>query len=1028
MVLAIVAVILPCALVWWRGRQVVAGLDSPALAELWWAHRRRSVQLFAVCCVALMFLAGRHTLWLGPIQVLLALAAGFAVRRTVLAERWSFVGYLWWLTRLYLYFASFWILALLTPFVVQLAGEAWPLATAIMAALLVGRLLCPIRIMLRVLGAEPMAADRVPGLAEFADQVAARSRVGPPQLYRLPMRGGRWVNALAVPHRRHPGVVFSEPLLELLDPAEVRAVYAHEVAHLEQYDASFLLRVGAVAWALAVLALAVVPGAEWLLGSSSWLPLGWCLLVLLVMSFIRSRHRGRESEGDARALELCGDAEALVTSLTKLHEAGRIPRRLSGKDEARITHPSLARRIRAIRNAASEAEVEPVAVPVTMVAAAVAGEHVVVEEDRISWLQGVPAEVAGDLAAMRARAAATRSQSYKEICELRVEPMSGGRHRLVVKDAAGRSWTVAVAAEGVGDLQRALDAIDSCLAQAPPLTVVDQFANATIMVRLCALLAMLVSLPLAGSGAVALSALPAVVYPRAVFLLASAAGIATGVLVSWLRVSTSGVFEQALLPSLAIAGLAAVVCLVVGWARATRNVVEQSRGLPWLLLAWGSCLAVIWLAAMALAWITGGDHVDVYRLHHVVRHAPSLVALPAAMAVGLLVGAGLVRRVAAGGLLLAAVAALWLGSDGFRAAHVRDLLLPSQTSDGLEQVEPRVLWQHELDARASSLRVSPDGRTVLVGEYLVPSSYDEPLSGPRHSWTVVHEEYGLLATLDEPAFEALVLDESRILVLRAGAAAGSGDRAGSRLGLRALDGGPDPEWQVELPMLSMPRLEVDTRGVRWQLTGMEYALDMSPAFLRLEGRIGSAEVSETRWHLDDGGEVLAWCSVDPATALACGTGFDDSTRPVGHPMLWMLGRPKTSLHLVDTAGVRTLGVTQLSVTCREGAAMDGAALCVAGDGEWSHLWRVPADGGLDHLASLRAGYAVLGGIADGHALLWSAGDDPVLVDLASGWAVRIRLSNQDFSAAMALADRGRIAVARMTEEGSSVAVLEADGE
>ena len=41
---------------------------------------------------------------------------------------------------------------------------------------------------------------------------------------------------------KSPAVVLSEPLLELLSEAEVQAVYAHEVAHLEQFGAATIPR------------------------------------------------------------------------------------------------------------------------------------------------------------------------------------------------------------------------------------------------------------------------------------------------------------------------------------------------------------------------------------------------------------------------------------------------------------------------------------------------------------------------------------------------------------------------------------------------------------------------------------------------------------------------------------------------------------------------------------------------------------------------------------------------------------------
>jgi Zn-dependent protease with chaperone function len=62
-----------------------------------------------------------------------------------------------------------------------------------------------------------------------------------------------------------------------------------------------------------------------------------------------AKSQQHETESDLRAAALCGDPEALVRGLVKLHLHARIPRRYDVDIERAASHPSLVRRIQAIR-------------------------------------------------------------------------------------------------------------------------------------------------------------------------------------------------------------------------------------------------------------------------------------------------------------------------------------------------------------------------------------------------------------------------------------------------------------------------------------------------------------------------------------------------------------------------------------------------------------------------------------------------------------------------------------------------------
>src|SRR5207253_6367145 len=74
---------------------------------------------------------------------------------------------------------------------------------------------------------------------------------------------------------------------------------------------------------------------------------GWVVLVIATLVMRARKRQHHETASDMRAVELCGDVEAVIGGLTRLHLLSRTPRRWDSAREARLTHPSLARRIQA---------------------------------------------------------------------------------------------------------------------------------------------------------------------------------------------------------------------------------------------------------------------------------------------------------------------------------------------------------------------------------------------------------------------------------------------------------------------------------------------------------------------------------------------------------------------------------------------------------------------------------------------------------------------------------------------------------
>src|SRR5262249_41591988 len=335
-----------------------------------------------------------------------------------------------------------------------------------------------VEILRRIIGASPLSRE---DLAPRFAAIVARARVAAPRILRYGFRGGRIVNAFALPSRRHPTALFGDQLLEHLEPDEIAAIFAHEVAHLEHFDRKRLTHARLTMWTVIGLTVGVVPLlGEWMSSGPDLLQSAWVAAVgigLLLRGAARQKH---EAESDLRALELCGDSEALVRALVKLHALARLPRRWAVDVERHASHPSLARRIQAIRAAAQTTPARfdrPL-----VVTTATPGSFVVLDSERAEWLEGVATDTALAPAALREQATRSQAWRYSELVELRVRPGSGDQVFLAARTRSGRAWSVPLRAEDVAPVQTALDVVDVRLAPRPG-TRSAAVPGATLLVR-----------------------------------------------------------------------------------------------------------------------------------------------------------------------------------------------------------------------------------------------------------------------------------------------------------------------------------------------------------------------------------------------------------------------------------------------------------------------------------------------------------------------------------------------------------------
>jgi heat shock protein HtpX len=186
------------------------------------------------------------------------------------------------------------------------------------------------RVALRAAGAVPVDAGSAPVLHRIVSELCAEAGLPMPRLYVTP---DRQPNAFATgrnPH--HAAVAVTQGLLDLLTPAELRAVLAHELAHVGNRDIL-----------LTSVAAALATGISFVAQLAGWLPFVGnteddeapsplaAIAAVLVAPFAAlllqlALSRSREFEADATGARLSGDGRSLATALARIERgAQRVP-------------------------------------------------------------------------------------------------------------------------------------------------------------------------------------------------------------------------------------------------------------------------------------------------------------------------------------------------------------------------------------------------------------------------------------------------------------------------------------------------------------------------------------------------------------------------------------------------------------------------------------------------------------------------------------------------------------------------------
>jgi Zn-dependent protease with chaperone function len=879
----VVLCLIPAAVRWWSGRALARRLDDPLLPERLQAHARRNIHaLWTVIVFAILLGGYRHLLWSLPLMLITRMAAAYPLRRALYDESWTLASYVMTTLRLFVAIAGFWLLLAATPILASAAGSLdWIAALALGAVLFVlhDRSADVFR---RLVRSQALTDDAL--LARFR-AIAAASHAAQPRFELIDLRGGAIANAVALGSLRGSSVLYTDTLLRLLDADEAAAITAHEIAHLEYYDTrrlQWLWRItsGLIAAALCASMLPrLIPELSLLM-----LAAGWVMALVMTLGWIARDKQRNETASDLRGLELCGNAEALIQALTKIHVFARVPRRWDTQTEAMASHPSLARRIRAIREAAGAAHAPAIPQPET-VRGADGRISITFDVDRLHWQESE---------------GVTHVLSYAHLMELRVYARTMSATRLVAVERGGRRWEVALDASEAARAQAILDRVDTRLSEpvaqshALPLLHV-----ASALVAICAMWA--------GQIIVAIVALVAAIKPTPVSFAAVGGTALAGVAILGRDALATGTLNspwQALL-------LAAVgIGLVFGawWKRET----DESRTSKWAISALAVLTALSLVLIVTRAWTAVG-------LYQASVAFPAATILPFALAAAMACQSRRAWRravvpVAAVGLL-AGVA----GSGTFLHAFGRDPFLVGGPRLTIEPLTGSPVADFTIPMSAADLRLSPSGKRIAVLTSRAPMGIVTTFAvgAPGNELTPI------------PANDLVFLDDERVLTLTADGANAFVREV--RVGTRAT------EREHRIENLTAGRLAFRRESNRWLVTGSSF----DGQLVSVEARLGSPDVQRREWTTADRyGWADAW-ALEGDTALLARKQFDldaIGSGALGSTLTLLLSHIPTRLTRIGPAGTIDVATSQLDTTCSDRVFDAARLVCMAFDGKRTHLF------------------------------------------------------------------------------------------
>ena len=777
----LIVALAPAAFKLWQGRSLARRVGDASLPERLLAAQRVRGALTGVAFMLLVTIWPGRAAWTLPLLAMSQLAAGYPLRRRVYEETWSLPAYVWFFVRLWIAAFGFWILLGATPAIAAQAGGVDWIAAAVLALVLLlwhRRYAAAFR---WILGARPMSESTL--LARFA-AMAESCGVGPVRFDVVDLRGGRFANAVALPSLHEPGAAFSQPLLDALDPDETAAICAHELAHLEHFNARRMRRLRLVNHALIAAAAATAPAFRIIEPEALGVMLvSWPVLMVSALAMRARARQQHETASDLRAIALCGDADALIRALTKTYALTRFPRRFAADLERNATHPSLAHRLQAIRDAAN-VPAATLGGPVTLVSSG-GDATVTFHDDRLEWQAG---------------ATALHRFAYSGLSELRID-VRGARPRLVALDAARHRWELPLAEGDVARAQAALDAVDARLGRAAPAPIMSSWSA-----RSMAVMVALFAAGLAQSALVVVATLAALKpAPR----LVAAAGVATVAGAFLILRDASRMSVEIAAMNLLCAGF----LLALAWFRRK----DQDEPATLLVAVLAGC------AALTLAAVVSNGF-DLVRLHQGARDWQSATVFAAALAAALAWTRRRAALVASAGVAAVSVATACLGSTRALEAFATDPFLGPAPLIAIRTLDAASIAEFATTLDVYGLHVSPAGGSIVI------ATENENEETTFH----VGRTGGALAPFN--ADEAAFVDEDRLVLM------GHEDGA-AVLRLVGVDRSSTVTWEYRLAGVTPSRLFVDRRTSAWTVLGW----DTGRRLVRAAGRLGAGSADVRRW-------------------------------------------------------------------------------------------------------------------------------------------------------------------------------------
>jgi Zn-dependent protease with chaperone function len=964
---AVVVALIPAVFALWSTRQLIPLIDDPALAERLVASRARSGVAFGACFVATAALAPGHIIWTLPLLTVANATARYRLRKALYRETWSLPEYLIFFTRLVIGVFGFWLLVSMTPWIIELAAPYDWIAAVVAGVTLVtwieiyGTALCAI------VGAMPVSNAST--VARFEEMVASCGlrRV---DLMVIDMGGGAFANAFALPSVTRPIVLTTSTLLDHLDADETAAIFAHELAHIEHFNVRRLRLMRFASLTLIAAAVLISPALHrYAPAIARFAPAVWPVVLIWAAALHVRRRQRHETASDLRALALAGNPDALIRALIKLHTFARLPRRLDLRAEQQASHPSLARRIQAIRAASGSA---PAALGAAAQFTASNGvASVTFLDDRLIWNEDP---------------AANHIIDYGRLKMLRVDVRGSREVRLIAVDGAARRWEMALRPDDVARAQATLDIVDARLGSGTtPPPPVPQLVG-----RVFALIGLLLA---AVKGHLTVAAVAWMVVIAPVAALTSAAGAAS--LGSAAQIAQAGgtVANGGLLIAIALAICGASL---VGIAFLNRRELYRA----WTARAVGA-LAMVSALSWGAVLLSGISFVELHRSLHAW---PFTTAMTFATAGALAIDAGRARRIAAATAASIGLLGVTFASAAFLERFSRDPFVAhaddAQTSR-LVLDKPFATMTTSFGAHA--LHLSPDGHhTALVIENDDETSQVE--AGPVGS--------GTLSTFN--ADDARFVDNTRLLLLRR-------ERTTTTLSLVDFASNAREVWKTELAVRNARMLWNRQRG-EWSVLGWSDKREI----IRHDGTIAGPATRLHRWADPSApNHILELLSSADNHVLAVEREF--TSPPLAGllplriaPLANIRGRQATILRLIADAASGTSWLnSQVDVNCLTGLANPDSVLCAAFDGVTTRVFDLdPSRRAISPAAALN-GHFYPGSVADEGSLFGWARGGSVLIQTSTRAVMRLDASDGTFVDAVAVAV-DRIGVASSGRDGAIV--------